>query len=88
MSSSRGYRLSALTLTLSQKGEGTKSPGPLPMITSCSPGWISFLRSFIPEMIPHASTCRSPMSMLSVLSKTYYAEKAGIDPKKDFHGGP
>ena len=60
------------------------SPGPLPMITSCSPGWISFLEKFYPELIPHASTCRSPMSMLSVLAKTYYAEKTGIDPKKIF----
>jgi iron-only hydrogenase group A len=58
--------------------------GPLPMITSCSPGWVSFMEKFYPEMIPHASTCRSPMSMLSVLSKTYYAEKMGIDPKKIF----
>jgi iron-only hydrogenase group A len=58
--------------------------GPLPMITSCSPGWISFLEKFYPEMISHASTCRSPMTMLSVLAKTYYAEKAGIDPKKIF----
>jgi NADP-reducing hydrogenase subunit HndD len=54
------------------------------MITSCSPGWISFMEKFYPELIPHASTCRSPMSMLSVLAKTYYAEKAGIDPKKVF----
>jgi len=58
--------------------------GPLPMITSCSPGWVSFMEKFYPELIPHASTCRSPMSMLSVLSKTYYAEKMGIDPKKIF----
>jgi len=56
--------------------------GPLPMITSCSPGWINFLEKFYPELIPHASTCRSPMSMLSVLIKTYYAEKKGIDPAK------
>ncbi len=58
--------------------------GPLPMITSCSPGWISFLERFYPEMIPHASTCRSPMSMLSVLAKTYYAAKKGLDPKNIF----
>ena len=58
--------------------------GPLPMITSCSPGWISFLEKFYPELIPHASTCRSPMMMLSVLAKTYYAEQAGIDPKNIF----
>ncbi len=55
--------------------------GPLPMFTSCSPGWINFLEKFYPALIPHASTCRSPMSILSVLAKTYYAEQAGIDPK-------
>ena len=56
--------------------------GPLPMITSCSPGWISFMEKFYPALIPHASTCKSPMSMLSTLAKTYYAEKCGIDPAK------
>ncbi len=56
--------------------------GPLPMITSCSPGWISFMEKFYPALIPHASTCKSPMSMLSTLAKTYYAEKKGIDPAK------
>ena len=55
--------------------------GPLPMFTSCSPGWVSFLEKFYPELIPHASSCRSPMTMLSVLAKTYYAEKAGIAPE-------
>ena len=54
---------------------------PLPLITSCSPGWVSFLEKFYPELIPHASTCKSPMSMMSTLIKTYYAEKEGIDPK-------
>ncbi len=54
----------------------------LPLITSCSPGWILFMERFYPELIPFASTCRSPMSMLSVLIKTYYAEKVGIDPAK------
>lgn len=59
----------------------TKNEGPLPMITSCSPGWINFLEKFYPELIPNASTCRSPMSMLSSLLKTYYAKKIGKDPK-------
>jgi iron-only hydrogenase group A len=59
--------------------------GPLPMITSCSPGWVSFMEKFYPSLIPHASTCRSPMSMVSALVKTYYAEQTGIDPKKIFH---
>ncbi len=58
--------------------------GPLPMLTSCSPGWISFLEKFYPELIPHASTCRSPMTMTSVLTKTYYAQQKGIDPARIF----
>ena len=55
--------------------------GPLPMFTSCSPGWINFLEKFYPALIPNASTCRSPMTMISVLLKTYYAQKIGRDPK-------
>ncbi|HSW40595.1 MAG TPA: NADH-dependent [FeFe] hydrogenase, group A6 [Acidobacteriota bacterium] len=54
--------------------------GPLPMITSCSSGWVSFLEKFYPRFIPHMSGCRSPMSMLSSLVKTYYAGKIGRDP--------
>ena len=54
----------------------------LPMLTSCSPGWVKFLEHFYPELIPHASSCKSPMSMLSTLIKTFYAEKEGIDPKQ------
>ena len=65
-------------LTRFTKGEN------LPLITSCSPGWINFLEKFFPEMIPNVSTCKSPMSMLSPVLKTYYAEKAGIDPKDMF----
>ena len=53
----------------------------LPLLTSCSPGWINFMEHFYPEMIPYASTCKSPMQMTSTLIKTYYAEKTGIDPK-------
>ncbi len=56
----------------------------LPLITSCSPGWVNFMEKFYPELIPLASTCRSPMSMLSALIKTYYAKQKGIDPKKIF----
>lgn len=55
--------------------------GVLPLITSCSPGWINFMEHFFPEMIPNVSTCKSPMSMLSPVLKTYYAQKMGIDPK-------
>lgn len=58
--------------------------GQLPLLTSCSPGWVNFMEKFYPEMIPFASSCKSPMSMLSTLIKTYYAEKKGIDPSKIF----
>ncbi len=53
----------------------------LPMITSCSPGWIKYCESFFPEFIPNLSTCKSPHQMLGAMIKSYYAEKAGIDPK-------
>jgi iron-only hydrogenase group A len=56
----------------------------LPLLTSCSPGWVNFMERFYPELIPNASTCRSPMSMMSFLIKHYYAQKADIDPKKIF----
>nr|WP_320130965.1 NADH-dependent [FeFe] hydrogenase, group A6 [uncultured Holophaga sp.] len=53
----------------------------LPLLTSCSPGWVSFLEKFYPEMIPYTSSCKSPMQMTSTLIKTYYAEKKGWAPK-------
>ena len=56
----------------------------LPLITSCSPGWVGFMERFYPELIPYASTCKSPMSMMSTLLKTHYAEQNGLDPKKVF----
>lgn len=56
----------------------------LPLLTSCSPGWVNFLEKFYPELIPYASSCRSPMSMMSSLLKTYYAAANGIDPKDIF----
>ncbi|MFA6119021.1 MAG: NADH-dependent [FeFe] hydrogenase, group A6 [Parachlamydiales bacterium] len=56
----------------------------LPLITSCSPGWINFMEKFYPELIPHASTCRSPMSMVSALTKTHFAKKINKDPKDIF----
>jgi len=57
-----------------------KSGQNLPLLTSCSPGWIKFMEHFYPEMIPNASSCKSPMSMTSTLLKTYYAEQKGLDP--------
>ena len=55
--------------------------GVLPMITSCSPGWIKFCEHYYPDLIPHLSTCKSPQQMQGSMIKSYYAEKAGIDPK-------
>ena len=54
----------------------------LPMITSCSPGWIRFVEFYYPELIPHLSSCKSPQQMFGAIMKTYYAEKFNIDPKK------
>ena len=61
-----------------------QSGAKLPLLTSCSPGWIKFLEHFYPEFIPYASTCKSPMSMLSTLIKTYYAKCRSLDPKDIF----
>ena len=54
----------------------------LPMITSCSPGWIKYVESYYPQRIPNLSTCKSPHMMLGALTKTYYTEKLKLDPKK------
>jgi len=59
----------------------------LPLLTSCSPGWINFMEKFYPELIPLASTCRSPMGMVSALTKTYFAKKFNKDPKDIFMVG-
>ncbi len=55
--------------------------GTLPLFTSCSPGWIRFIEQHHPELIPNISTCKSPQGMFGALTKSYYAEQAGIDPK-------
>jgi iron-only hydrogenase group A len=53
----------------------------LPMITSCSPGWIKFIEHYYPKLLRHLSTCKSPQQMFGAIAKTYYAEKTGIDPR-------
>jgi NADP-reducing hydrogenase subunit HndD len=58
-----------------------KKGGTLPMITSCSSGWITFAEKFYPDQLKNLSTCKSPMEILGTLIKTYYAEKMNIDPK-------
>ncbi len=56
--------------------------GVLPMITSCSPGWIKYCEHYFPDMTENLSSCKSPQQMFGAVLKTYYAEKMGIDPKK------
>jgi NADH-quinone oxidoreductase subunit G len=72
-------------LTIIEEGnellKRVKEGGTLPMITSCSPGWIKFCEHFYPDLLDHLSTCKSPQQMFGALAKTYYAETAGIDPK-------
>ena len=58
--------------------------GPLPLITSCSPGWVKYCEHYYPEFIPNLSSCKSPQGMYGALMKSYYAEKNGIDPKNLF----
>ena len=56
--------------------------GQLPMLTSCSPGWIKFVEQFYPEFLGNLSTCKSPQQMLGAIIKSYWAEKQGIDPAR------
>ncbi|MGI6169781.1 MAG: NADH-dependent [FeFe] hydrogenase, group A6 [Christensenellales bacterium] len=76
----------AADLTIMEEGtellQRIKEGGVLPMITSCSPGWIKFCEHNYPEFIPNLSTCKSPHEMFGVMMKTYFAEKNGLDPKK------
>lgn len=61
--------------------ERIKNGGVLPMITSCSPGWVKFCEFYYPDMLKHLSTCKSPQQMTGAVIKTYWAEKNGVDPK-------
>ncbi|MCJ7829854.1 MAG: NADH-dependent [FeFe] hydrogenase, group A6 [Desulfobacterales bacterium] len=78
----------AADLTIIEEGnellQRVKTGGTLPMITSCSPGWIKFIEHFYPELLPNLSTCKSPQQMFGALAKTYYAQLANIDPKDIF----
>lgn len=58
-----------------------KNKGVLPMITSCSPGWIKYCEHYYPEFIPNLSTCKSPQQMFGAVIKTWYAERMNLDPK-------
>ena len=74
----------AADLTIMEEGteflERFKNSGTLPMITSCSPGWVKYAEHSYPDLLDHLSTCKSPHEMFGAILKTYYAEKMGIDP--------
>lgn len=73
-------------LTIMEEGselvERVKTGGKLPMITSCSPGWVKFMEHNFPELIDNVSSCKSPQQMGGAILKTYYAKKEGLDPAK------
>lgn len=75
-------------LTIMEEGSELVSritnQGKLPMITSCSPGWVKFAEEFHPDMLENLSTCKSPQQMMGAIIKSYYAETQKIDPKKIF----
>ena len=72
-------------LTIIEEGneliQRIKNKGVLPMITSCSPGWIKFIEHFYPNSLKHLSSCKSPQQMFGALAKTYYAENTLLDPR-------
>lgn len=80
-----------VTADLTIMEEGTefigrvKNGGKLPLITSCSPGWIKFCEHFYPEFLGNLSSCKSPQQMFGAVLKTYFAEKEKIDPKDIFY---
>jgi NADH-quinone oxidoreductase subunit G len=73
-------------LTIMEEGteliERVKGGGPLPLITSCSPGWIKFMETYFPDFAAYTSTCKSPQQMFGTLVKTYFAKEKGLDPAK------
>ncbi len=75
-------------LTIMEEGnefvERLMKNGPLPLITSCSPGWVNYLELYYPDMIENLSTCKSPQKMFGSVIKTYYAKKKNINPSKLF----
>jgi len=66
----------------SELAQRIREGGVLPMMTSCSPGWVKFVEEFYPEFIPNVSTCKSPQQMLGALIKSFVAEREGLAPEK------
>lgn len=75
----------AADLTIMEEGtellNRINSGGVLPMITSCSPGWIKYCETFYPDFIPNLSTCKSPNQMQGAVTKTYFAKQNDLDPR-------
>lgn len=75
----------AADLTIMEEGtellNRIKNGGVLPMITSCSPGWIKYCETFYPDFIPNLSTCKSPNQMQGAVTKTYFARQNDLDPR-------
>jgi NADH-quinone oxidoreductase subunit G/NADP-reducing hydrogenase subunit HndD len=78
----------AADLTVMEEGselvERIRSGGPLPMMTSCSPGWIKYVEEFCPDFLANLSTCKSPQQMMGAIIKSYFAQREGVDPQKIF----
>ncbi len=78
----------AADLTVMEEGteliDRIRGGGKLPLITSCSPGWVKFCEHHYPDFLDHLSSCKSPHQMFGAILKSYYAEKEGIDPEKIF----
>lgn len=76
----------AADLTIMEEGteliKRIQNGGKLPLITSCSPGWIKFCEHNFPDMLDNLSSCKSPHEMLGAVIKSYYAEKIGKDPSQ------
>jgi NADH-quinone oxidoreductase subunit G/NADP-reducing hydrogenase subunit HndD len=66
----------------SELAQRIKTGGVLPMMTSCSPGWIKFVEQFYPELIPNLSTCKSPQQMMGAVVKSFFARREGVDPAR------
>lgn len=78
----------AADLTIMEEGtellDRLQNGGKLPLITSCSPGWVKYCEHYYPEFLDNLSTCKSPHEMMGAILKSYYAQKMGIDPAKIF----
>jgi NADP-reducing hydrogenase subunit HndD len=61
--------------------ERVTNGGVLPMMTSCSPGWIKYCEHYFPDLLPHLSSCKAPHTMFGAIAKSYYADKIGVDKK-------